>query len=265
MLFQHRLLQLSLMTEVRKTGRGRRVSFYIKCSDRDAQKQFQAMSSCNNTQFSDLPNQLGYVQCGFCTTFLLVSVPCSSLLKVVTVKCGHCSGLLSVSLVRNPTVPLQLLASLDLQQEKQAGSIEEEGEGRACEGEEEAEAPSKKDSPPPPPPPPPSVISINKPPEKRQRAPSAYNRFIKEEIQRIKSRDPSITHKEAFSTAAKNWAHFPRFQHREKGEGCSVRREGRKERDEEAMDGRRMQGFRERKALRHVILMDSNALPGFKR
>nr|GMD14486.1 putative axial regulator YABBY 2 isoform X1 [Ipomoea batatas] len=45
--------------------------------------------------------------------------------------------------------------------------------------------------------------------EKRQRAPSAYNRFIKEEIHRIKASNPKISHKEAFSAAAKNWAHFP--------------------------------------------------------
>ncbi|RVW26874.1 putative axial regulator YABBY 2 [Vitis vinifera] len=45
--------------------------------------------------------------------------------------------------------------------------------------------------------------------EKKQRVPSAYNRFIKEEIQRIKANNPDISHKEAFSTAAKNWAHFP--------------------------------------------------------
>ncbi|XP_020976885.1 axial regulator YABBY 1-like [Arachis ipaensis] len=50
---------------------------------------------------------------------------------------------------------------------------------------------------------------INRPPEKRQRVPSAYNRFIKDEIQRIKSVNPDITHREAFSAAAKNWAHFP--------------------------------------------------------
>lgn len=48
-----------------------------------------------------------------------------------------------------------------------------------------------------------------RPPEKRQRVPSAYNRFIKEEIQRIKANNPDISHREAFSTAAKNWAHFP--------------------------------------------------------
>ncbi|KAG0548366.1 hypothetical protein BDA96_01G160800, partial [Sorghum bicolor] len=46
-------------------------------------------------------------------------------------------------------------------------------------------------------------------PEKRQRVPSAYNRFIKEEIRRIKASNPDISHREAFSTAAKNWAHFP--------------------------------------------------------
>ncbi|RWV95460.1 hypothetical protein GW17_00041913 [Ensete ventricosum] len=41
-------------------------------------------------------------------------------------------------------------------------------------------------------------------PEKRQRVPSAYNRFIKDEIQRIKAGNPDITHREAFSAAAKN-------------------------------------------------------------
>ncbi|CAN0900206.1 Axial regulator YABBY 5 [Linum grandiflorum] len=57
--------------------------------------------------------------------------------------------------------------------------------------------------------PPPQPRTVNRPPEKRQRVPSAYNQFIKEEIQRIKANNPDITHREAFSTAAKNWAHFP--------------------------------------------------------
>ncbi|KAL6506505.1 hypothetical protein OROGR_024686 [Orobanche gracilis] len=52
-------------------------------------------------------------------------------------------------------------------------------------------------------------IIDHSPPEKRPRVPSAYNRFIKEEIQRIKASNPKISHREAFSTAAKNWAHFP--------------------------------------------------------
>uniref|UniRef100_A0A2P2K9N8 Uncharacterized protein MANES_11G103500 n=1 Tax=Rhizophora mucronata TaxID=61149 RepID=A0A2P2K9N8_RHIMU len=33
--------------------------------------------------------------------------------------------------------------------------------------------------------------------------------FCREEIQRIKANNPDISHREAFSTAAKNWAHFP--------------------------------------------------------
>ncbi|KAL8111433.1 hypothetical protein AgCh_019235 [Apium graveolens] len=55
----------------------------------------------------------------------------------------------------------------------------------------------------------PRLPSTNKAPEKKQRVPSAYNRFIKEEIQRIKAGNPDIRHREAFSAAAKNWAHFP--------------------------------------------------------
>ncbi|KAK9052200.1 hypothetical protein SSX86_028828 [Deinandra increscens subsp. villosa] len=54
---------------------------------------------------------------------------------------------------------------------------------------------------------PPFVV---KPPERKHRLPSAYNRFMKEEIQRIKASNPQIPHREAFSTAAKNWAgHIP--------------------------------------------------------
>ncbi|KAK1552515.1 hypothetical protein Q3G72_018587 [Acer saccharum] len=55
-------------------------------------------------------------------------------------------------------------------------------------------------------------------PEKRQRAPSAYNRFIKEEIRRLKAENPNMAHKEAFSTAAKNRAHFPPIQYKGDGE-----------------------------------------------
>ncbi|URE06724.1 YABBY protein [Musa troglodytarum] len=173
------------------------------------------MSSSN--PLLELPEQLGYVQCSFCATILLVSVPCSSLLKVVTVRCGHCTGLLSVSLVRTSVVPVELLASLGDEQGRQ-----EDLGPKACSsggggvGEEETETRSPTRAP-----------IINKPPEKRQRAPSAYNHFIREEIVRIKAREPNITHKEAFSAAAKNWAHFPRIQHNEDGKSCSTR-EGKK-------------------------------------
>ncbi|EPS57246.1 hypothetical protein M569_17574, partial [Genlisea aurea] len=33
--------------------------------------------------------------------------------------------------------------------------------------------------------------------------------FFREEIQRIKASNPEISHRQAFSTAAKNWAHYP--------------------------------------------------------
>ncbi|KAL2900780.1 Axial regulator YABBY 5, partial [Bienertia sinuspersici] len=40
--------------------------------------------------------------------------------------------------------------------------------------------------------------------ERRQRVPSAYNQFIKEEIKRIKANNPNISHMEVFNTTAKN-------------------------------------------------------------
>ncbi|OAY64792.1 Protein YABBY 5 [Ananas comosus] len=45
-----------------------------------------------------LSEQLCYVHCNFCDSVLAVSVPCSSLLKTVTVRCGHCGNLLSVNM-----------------------------------------------------------------------------------------------------------------------------------------------------------------------
>ncbi|KAL7609302.1 axial regulator YABBY 4 [Lactuca sativa] len=159
--------------------------------------------------------QICYVQCGFCTTVLLVSVPCSCLSMVVTVKCGHCAGLLSVNMMRSSFLPLHLLPSINNQEEP---TVE------VCKEDEEVAKPpvSKRSSSP--------LIStsssdedneddlvlvnhvVNKPPEKRQRAPSAYNKFIKEEIIRLKTQHPNISHKLAFSTAAKNWAHSPPSQ-----------------------------------------------------
>ncbi|KAG0452908.1 hypothetical protein HPP92_025572 [Vanilla planifolia] len=158
--------------------------------------------------------QLCYVHCSFCDTVLAVSVPYTSLFKTVTVRCGHCSNLLSVNMrglllpaanqlhlghpflapsqhnlleevLSNCTPP-----SLLMDQPNQSNATAPP----AAKGVEEA-------LPQPP--------AVNRPPEKRQRVPSAYNRFIKDEIQRIKAGNPDITHREAFSAAAKNWAHFP--------------------------------------------------------
>ncbi|KAG6601510.1 Axial regulator YABBY 4, partial [Cucurbita argyrosperma subsp. sororia] len=68
----------------------------------------------------ELPEKICYVQCGICTTILLVSVPCSSLSMEVTVTCGHCSSLLSVNMLRATLVPLHFLSSLSRNLPKEA-------------------------------------------------------------------------------------------------------------------------------------------------
>ncbi|XP_022723186.1 axial regulator YABBY 4-like, partial [Durio zibethinus] len=175
------------------------------------------MSTMNH--LFDLPEQICYVQCGFCTTILLVSVPCSSLSMVVTVRCGHCTSLLSVNMMKASFVPLQLLASLGHDDEPKEGAFSEEmaaprktSDRRSpslMTSSDNEEEDTVRVNP-----------TVNKPPEKRQRAPSAYNRFIKEEIRRLKAQNPNIRHKEAFSTAAKNWAHFPPMHNKGDGESC---------------------------------------------
>ncbi|KAL9416644.1 hypothetical protein AB3S75_039772 [Citrus x aurantiifolia] len=133
--------------------------------------------------------------------FLGVSVPCSSLFNIVTVRCGHCANLLNVNMVSAlQAVPLQ-----DSQLQKQHINLEDSitkdcGSSSKCNKFSSAFETAEHETPRMPP---------IRPPEKRQRVPSAYNRFIKEEIQRIKASNPDISHREAFSTAAKNWAHFP--------------------------------------------------------
>ncbi|XP_044484429.1 axial regulator YABBY 1-like [Mangifera indica] len=153
--------------------------------------------------------QLCYVHCTVCDTVLAVSVPCTSLFKTVTVRCGHCTNLLPVNM-RGLLLPSANQFHSGHNFFSPSHNLREEI----------------------PNPPPNFLISqtnthdfsipsrevvdelprpqvLNRPPEKRQRVPSAYNRFIKDEIQRIKAVNPDITHREAFSAAAKNWAHFP--------------------------------------------------------
>lgn len=206
--------------------------------------------------------QLCYVHCHFCDTVLVVSVPSSSLFKTVTVRCGHCSSLLTVDMrgllfpTTTTTVAAESAASAvttttspppaaaahhgqfhypsslnlapgnpprhSLLDEISSANpslqlLEQHGLGGlvAAAGGRNAAAPAPL---PPPPvaggkggkePSPRTNPVVNRPPEKRQRVPSAYNRFIKDEIQRIKAGNPDISHREAFSAAAKNWAHFP--------------------------------------------------------
>ncbi|KAJ1291530.1 hypothetical protein BS78_02G322000 [Paspalum vaginatum] len=159
-------------------------------------------SSARDPCFGHLPVQerLGYVQCNLCATILLVGVPCGGrlqLMKTVAVQCGSCGGILSVAL------PPPTAASVELPLQEPGGAVdpppprdsdESSGEDREAVAENRA------------------APVVNKPPVRKQRTPSAYNRFIKEEIRRIKEGDPSITHKEAFSAASKNWARLPRIQ-----------------------------------------------------
>ncbi|KAJ3682188.1 hypothetical protein LUZ60_014761 [Juncus effusus] len=168
--------------------------------------------------------QLCYVQCNLCDTVLAVSVPYTSLLQTVTVRCGHCTSLLPVNMrallfntaasqlhfgqysllspsnhslldeissQNNPSSVLDQQSSITSLSSSNYNSSCNTGPVKRIMQEELPQAPPVR------------------PPEKRQRVPSAYNRFIKEEIQRIKAGNPDITHREAFSAAAKNWAHFP--------------------------------------------------------
>ncbi|KAF5470866.1 hypothetical protein F2P56_011354 [Juglans regia] len=140
-----------------------------------------------------------YVHCNFCNTTLAVSVPCSSLLTMVTVRCGHCANLLSV----NMAASLQAVPPQDTQKQQYLINSEDCGSSSKYGKLAAFEAVEHEQSRRPP----------IRPPEKRQRVPSAYNRFIREEIQRIKAGNPDISHREAFSTAAKNWAHFPHIHY----------------------------------------------------
>ncbi|THU64803.1 hypothetical protein C4D60_Mb01t30300 [Musa balbisiana] len=147
-------------------------------------------------------DRLCYVRCTYCNTVLAVGVPCKRVMDTVTVKCGHCSHLSFLS----PRAMVQSLTPTDNRMGLQ-GPCSDCLRGQ---------------------PSPPSSSSSNsseqmiqkprfvmKPPEKKHRMPSAYNRFMKkyitqkpnhgrEEIQRIKAAKPDIPHREAFSMASKN-------------------------------------------------------------
>ncbi|TYH97534.1 hypothetical protein ES332_A12G249700v1 [Gossypium tomentosum] len=169
------------------------------------------MSSSSTLSLDHLPpsEQLCYVHCNICDTVLAVSVPCTSLFKTVTVRCGHCTNLLPVNM-RGLLMPSANQFHLPHNFFTPSHNLLEEisnpspnillNQGNTS----DITLPTRGvvDELPRPP-------VINRPPEKRQRVPSAYNRFIKDEIQRIKAGNPDITHREAFSAAAKNWAHFP--------------------------------------------------------
>ncbi|XP_010557599.1 PREDICTED: axial regulator YABBY 5-like [Tarenaya hassleriana] len=154
------------------------------------------MAGCINT--ATAAEQLCYIPCNFCNIVLAVSVPCSSMFDIVTVRCGHCTNLWSV----NMAAALQSLSRPNFQapnyfiQEYR----NEFGSSSRCHNKVPPRISTRTAG---------EQRVENRPTGKRQRVPSAYNQFIKEEIQRIKANNPDISHREAFSTAAKNWAHFP--------------------------------------------------------
>uniref|UniRef100_A0A804MCM6 Protein YABBY 5 n=1 Tax=Zea mays TaxID=4577 RepID=A0A804MCM6_MAIZE len=176
--------------------------------------------------------QICYVHCSYCDTILAVGVPCSSLFQTVTVRCGHCSNLLYVNLralllpaaaannqlppfgqpLLSPTSPHGLLApSLPGAEPPSACVSGVTSINNTCGGNTTTSSAMSSMAPPPAKHAlqeaqqlPRTAASVNRTSEKRQRVPSAYNRFIKDEIQRIKASNPDITHREAFSAAAKN-------------------------------------------------------------
>ncbi|RZC06666.1 Axial regulator YABBY 4 isoform B [Glycine soja] len=185
----------------------------------------------------------------------MVSVPCSSLSMVVTVRCGHCTNLLSVNMLKASFIPFHLLASLSHLEPKESSPEEDANKTLNSHSasmmtysdcEEEDIIPM-------------SHHVVNKPPEKRQRTPSAYNCFIKEEIKRLKAENPEMSHKEAFSTAAKNWANFPQTQWCKGDEERCSQTEQLVDLDSlvdpaDAEVNEEVQGFRGRKVPRNSIL-----------
>ncbi|CAH9096515.1 unnamed protein product [Cuscuta europaea] len=163
----------------------------------------------HNHHLSPSGEELCYVRCSYCEIVLAVSVPCSSLFKTVAVRCGHCTNLLSVNMCALLLQPAQNQLHLPhsfFSPQTLLEEIRNTPPGLNLMNQpnpHESMLPIRGFDELPKPP------VANRPPEKRQRVPSAYNRFIKDEIQRIKAGNPDISHREAFSAAAKNWAHFP--------------------------------------------------------
>ncbi|KAL4271196.1 hypothetical protein GQ457_13G004340 [Hibiscus cannabinus] len=138
------------------------------------------MSSSNNSA----PEQLCYIPCNLCNIILAVNVPCSSLFETITVRCGQCSNLCSV----NMAASFQSRAGKDIQVSSYTSSEYkiDLGSSSRCKNKQLPKRPTVLNTTTP-------KRVVNRPPEKRHRAPSLYNQFIKEEIQRIKLSNPAIS------------------------------------------------------------------------
>ncbi|XP_044982422.1 protein DROOPING LEAF-like isoform X2 [Hordeum vulgare subsp. vulgare] len=136
---------------------------------------------------------LCYVRCTYCNTVLAVGVPCKRLMDTVTVKCGHCNNLSFLS--PRPPPMVQPLSPND--HHHPMGPFQGCTDCRRNQPLPPLASPTSSDASP-------RAPFVVKPPEKKHRLPSAYNRFMREEIQRIKAAKPDTPHREAFSMAAKN-------------------------------------------------------------
>ncbi|KAK4339254.1 hypothetical protein RND71_040716 [Anisodus tanguticus] len=145
----------------------------------------EASDHHNSMDFAQSSEHLCYVCCSFCNTILAVGIPCKQLLDTVTVKCGNCGNLSFIS--SRPPLQSQCFDHQPTIQHQDFFSNFKKGQSSS------SSEPSS-----------PKAPFVVKPPEKKNRLPSAYNRFMKEEIQRIKAAHPEIPHREAFSAAAKN-------------------------------------------------------------
>ncbi|KAJ6324772.1 hypothetical protein OIU76_011963 [Salix suchowensis] len=131
---------------------------------------------------ADVPSpdhHLSYVRCNFCNTVLAVRIPCKRMLDTVTVKCGHCNNLSFLS-----TRPPNLGHCFDIDHHQlisfQGVSGNEkllfkETQGFCSDfGKGEYSSSSTSSEPLVP-----KVPFVVKPPEKKHRLPSTYNRFMK--------------------------------------------------------------------------------------
>ncbi|KMZ70401.1 Protein DROOPING LEAF [Zostera marina] len=160
---------------------------------------FKASYHQTATQFSSssfsswIPQSICAMFVATSATLFLVGVPLKRIMETVTVKCGHCSNI--SFLTSRPIMPTNLPdfhMTLGLQT-----SCHDFRKGQPSSPTSSVENLAEMT---------PKVHHVVKPPERKHRVPSAYNRFMKEEIQRIKTAQPNIPHREAFSMAAKNWA-----------------------------------------------------------
>ncbi|TKY73161.1 Axial regulator YABBY 5 [Spatholobus suberectus] len=143
------------------------------------------MSSCS----------ICYIPCNFCHIVLAVSVPCSNLFDIVTVRCGHCTNLWSVNMAAAfQSLSWQDILALHFQASgySNPGYRIDTGYNSKC-NKIHMRAPTTYET---------AERVVN-----RQRLACLF--ICREEIQRIKANNLDISHREAFSTAAKNWAHFP--------------------------------------------------------